>query len=198
VRKLRRRERADPTNQLADFAVSFALDPERAGRDQLPFVKEQVAHVCQLDEPDPVAAWNERAAALTDAADRLNAQRFDALHFEGPGTDLTIGLLATSKFHAARHSSIHIDFMIGGPDVTVTGLRNGDRTPVLVDGAWQIEDARRRLPATEGGGHNEGGKVFGRCRSASCWRRSPRPHRRRLQERRRGGGDEFRCVLQLG
>ncbi len=288
------------------------LDPERAGRDQLPFIKElltvigdrttnwtvvpcptelwarlvfpelppveafeqlweQVAHVCRLDEPDPVAAWNERAAVLTDAADRLNVQRFDALHFEGPGTDLTIGLLPSSKFRAAREetidgivhvpnlpteevyatpdpqraegrvrstkplvltdgtiirglevrfdggravqidadqgggvmrgratsdegaarlgevalvdgagrigtlgtvfydtlldenaashialgdgfdgslseedrercnrSSIHIDFMIGGPDVTVTGLRNGERTPVLVEGAWQI------------------------------------------------------------
>src|SRR5262249_10529451 len=108
------------------------LDPERAGRDQLPFTKEvlsvirdrttnwtvvpcptepwarlvfpdltpdealdrlweQVAHVCRLDEADPSAAWIERANALSAAADRLNAHRFDALHFEGPGTDLTIG-----------------------------------------------------------------------------------------------------------
>jgi aminopeptidase len=288
------------------------LDPERAGRDQLPFTKEvlsvigdrttnwtvvpcptepwarlvfpdlpadealdrlweQVAHVCRLDEPDPTAAWNERADALTAAAGRLNERRFDALHFEGPGTDLMVGLLPSSNFHAARDqtidgivhlanlpteevyatpdpqrvegrvrstkplvladgtiirglemrfeggravqidaeqgaavmrartafdegaarlgevalvdregrigklgtvfydtlldenaashialgdgfdlglseeddkrrngSSIHIDFMIGGPDVTVTGLSDGDRTPVLVEGAWQI------------------------------------------------------------
>jgi aminopeptidase len=288
------------------------LDPERAGRDQLPFTKEvlsvigdrttnwtvvpcptepwarlvfpdlpadealdrlweQVAHVCRLDEPDPTAAWNERADALTAAAGRLNERRFDALHFEGPGTELMVGLLPSSNFHAARDqtidgivhlanlpteevyatpdpqrvegrvrstkplvladgtiirgleirfeggravqidaeqgaavmrartafdegaarlgevalvdregrigklgtvfydtlldenaashialgdgfdlglseedekrrngSSIHIDFMIGGPDVTVTGLSDGDRTPVLVEGAWQI------------------------------------------------------------
>jgi aminopeptidase len=288
------------------------LDPERAGRDQLPFTKEvlsvigdrttnwtvvpcpteswarlvfpdlpgdealdrlweQVAHVCRLDEPDPTAAWNERADALTAAAGRLNERRFEALHFEGPGTDLMVGLLPSSNFHAARDqtidgivhlanlpteevyttpdpqrvegrvrstkplvladgtiirglemrfeggravqidaeqgaavmrartafdegaarlgevalvdregrigklgtvfydtlldenaashialgdgfdlglsdeddkrrngSSIHIDFMIGGPDVTVTGLSDGDRTPVLVEGAWQI------------------------------------------------------------
>ncbi len=110
------------------------LDPERAGRDQLPFVKEiltviadrttnwtvvpcptepwarlvhpdlppgealdrlwdEIAHVCRLDEPDPVAAWNERADTLGAAADALNEPRFDALHFEGPGTDLTVGLL---------------------------------------------------------------------------------------------------------
>jgi leucyl aminopeptidase (aminopeptidase T) len=29
--------------------------------------------------------------------------------------------------------------MIGGDDVTVTGItRDGDEVPVLVDGAWQI------------------------------------------------------------
>jgi aminopeptidase len=119
------------------------LDHDRAGRDQLPFVKEiltliadrstnwtvvpcpteqwarlvhpdlppdealeklwaEVAHVCRLDEPDPHAAWNERADALSAAADRINEHRFDALHFEGPGTDLTIGLLPSSSFHAAR------------------------------------------------------------------------------------------------
>ena len=123
------------------------LDPDRAGRDQLPFTKEilrviadrttnwtvvpcptepwarlvfpdlpaeealdrlweQVSHVCRLDEPDPVAAWRERAAALNEAAARLNERRFDALRFEGPGTDLTIGLLPTSTFHAARDETV--------------------------------------------------------------------------------------------
>jgi aminopeptidase len=122
------------------------LDPDRAGRDQLPFIKEiltvisdgttnwtvvpcptepwarlvhpdlspdealdrlweEVAHVCRLDEPDPEAAWQERADKLSAAAARLNERRFDALHFEGPGTDLTIGLLPTSAFHAAREET---------------------------------------------------------------------------------------------
>ena len=123
------------------------LDPDRAGRDQLPFVKEilqliadrttnwtvvpcptepwarlvhpdlppdealdrlweEVAHVCRLDEADPVAAWAERADTLSAAAGRLNERRFDALHYEGPGTDLTIGLLPTSTFQAARDETV--------------------------------------------------------------------------------------------
>jgi aminopeptidase len=123
------------------------LDPERAGRDQLPFVREilevisdrttnwtvvpcptepwarlvhpelppeealeglweEVVHVCRLDEPDPIAAWNERADALGAAAVRLNERHFDALHFEGPGTDLTIGLFPSSTFHAARDETV--------------------------------------------------------------------------------------------
>jgi aminopeptidase len=36
-------------------------------------------------------------------------------------------------------SSIHVDFMVGGDDVTVTGLtRDGRELPVLRDGSWQL------------------------------------------------------------
>jgi aminopeptidase len=36
-------------------------------------------------------------------------------------------------------SAIHIDFMVGGDDVDVTGItHSGDRIPVLRGGAWQI------------------------------------------------------------
>src|SRR4029078_9257424 len=52
----------------------------------------------RLDEPDAAAAWRERAAQLQDVGARLTERRFDALRFEGPGTDLTIGLLPTSRF----------------------------------------------------------------------------------------------------
>jgi aminopeptidase len=72
---------------------------------------DEIAHVCRLDEQDPTASWDERADVLAAAAARLNDRRFDALHFDGPGTDLTIGLLPTSTFHAAR-------------DVTVDGIEH--------------------------------------------------------------------------
>jgi aminopeptidase len=36
-------------------------------------------------------------------------------------------------------SAIHIDFMIGGNDVEVTGLTaDGGEVPVLRDGTWQL------------------------------------------------------------
>ena len=36
-------------------------------------------------------------------------------------------------------SDIHVDFMIGSNEVDVDGItRDGDRVPVLRDGAWQI------------------------------------------------------------
>ena len=41
---------------------------------------------------DPVAEWREHGARLKRRVDMLNAKRFHALHFKGPGTDLTVGL----------------------------------------------------------------------------------------------------------
>jgi aminopeptidase len=57
-----------------------------------------VFHMCRVDEPDPIAAWRERLDALSRAEAKLNEHRFDALHFQGPGTDLTLGLLPTSRW----------------------------------------------------------------------------------------------------
>jgi aminopeptidase len=53
----------------------------------------EIAHICRLDEDDPVAAWQARSDGLAGAARRLGSAGLDSLHFSGPGTDLTIGLL---------------------------------------------------------------------------------------------------------
>jgi aminopeptidase len=63
---------------------------------------EQVIHVCRLDEDDPVAAWNSRMTRLLEVASRLTDRRFSAIGFRGPGTDLTIGLLPSSRWLAAN------------------------------------------------------------------------------------------------
>ena len=123
------------------------IDPARAGKDQLPALKEggkvvndrttnwtigpcpsmpwarlvypyldedealaklveELVHVCRLDEEDPVAAWSQRADFLADAASRLNGRSLDSLHFEGPGTDLTVGLLPSSRFLSAKFETV--------------------------------------------------------------------------------------------
>ncbi|WP_445152429.1 aminopeptidase [Baekduia sp. Peel2402] len=90
-----------PTRPWAQL-VHPDLDPEEAWVT----LCDQILHVCRLDTDDPIAAWRERADALVSAADRLTARRFEALRFVGPGTDLTVGLLKTSKFLAARFETV--------------------------------------------------------------------------------------------
>jgi aminopeptidase len=46
----------------------------------------------RVDQDDPVAAWTRHNAALRGRTEWLNTQRFEALHFSGPGTDLMVGL----------------------------------------------------------------------------------------------------------
>jgi len=46
----------------------------------------------RVDGEDAVANWQAHNARLKARTDWLNAQRFSALHFTGPGTDLSVGL----------------------------------------------------------------------------------------------------------
>ncbi len=46
----------------------------------------------RIDQADPVAAWAAHNATLRARTTALNAKRYDALHFQGPGTDLRVGL----------------------------------------------------------------------------------------------------------
>ena len=46
----------------------------------------------RVDNDDAVAAWKKHNAVLRERTEWLNGQRFSALHYSGPGTDLTIGL----------------------------------------------------------------------------------------------------------
>jgi aminopeptidase len=98
------------------------------------------------------AAFDEGAArlgevALVDGAGRigqLGTVFYDTLLDENAASHIALGdageegLSEEDRQHRNR-SSIHIDFMIGAPEVNVTGLSaGGGRTPVLVDGSWQI------------------------------------------------------------
>jgi aminopeptidase len=75
-------------------------------------------HVCRLDEPDPAAAWRRRCDEIWQVASRLDELELDALRFVGPGTDLTVGLLPSSRF--AKE---------GGGSTTRTGIQHMPNLP---------------------------------------------------------------------
>jgi aminopeptidase len=65
----------------------------------------ELEYVLRLDDPDPLAAWDERMAVLNDSAARLTERRFDAIELRGPGTELTIGLLPTATWTTVDFST---------------------------------------------------------------------------------------------
>ena len=64
-----------------------------------------VFHAVRLDEPDPIAAWSEHVTTLKGRARALDESAFEALHFQGGGTDLTVGLLPESRWIAASDTT---------------------------------------------------------------------------------------------
>ena len=80
-------------------------------------LEEQLVYVLRLDETDAVAAWQERIGELHDIGTRLDAAAFDALHFEGPGTDLTVGLLPTSHFAKDSPGTTTVDGVNHNPNL---------------------------------------------------------------------------------
>jgi aminopeptidase len=53
---------------------------------------EAIFAASRVDNDDPIAAWAAHNASLAKRTAWLNGQQFAALHYSGPGTDLTIGL----------------------------------------------------------------------------------------------------------
>jgi aminopeptidase len=92
--------------------------PDADVGEALELLWRDVVHVCRLDEPDPARAWYDRIEEIFKVAGRLDALDLDALHFEGPGTDLMVGLLPSSRF--AKE---------GGSSQTRTGVRHVPNIP---------------------------------------------------------------------
>jgi aminopeptidase len=95
-----------------------AVYPDVDESEAVDLLWRDVIHVCRLDEPDPAAAWVARIDEIWQRAQRLDELDLDALHFEGPGTDLTVGLLPSSRF--AKE---------GGAAHTRTGVRHMPNLP---------------------------------------------------------------------
>jgi aminopeptidase len=97
--------------KIANFDINWNIisypNPAWA-RQVFPDVPEDVAvrkladaifAASRVDLDDPVAAWASHNANLKKRSTWLNGERFSALHFTGPGTDLTVGLADGHEWH---------------------------------------------------------------------------------------------------
>jgi len=82
------------------------VHPELEPAEALARLWSEVAHVCRLDEKEPVGAWRRRLGDLTEAAAKLERLRLDALRFAGPGTDLRVGLLPSSRWTCGQLETV--------------------------------------------------------------------------------------------
>jgi aminopeptidase len=123
--------------------------------DALARLWETIGTICRLDADDPVEAWRERSAELGQMAQRLDGAQLDSLHFTGPGTDLTIGLLDGARWEGGGMTSADgIRYLPNIPTEEVFTTPDPERThgvvtstkPLLVSGAT-ISGLRIRFEA---------------------------------------------------
>ena len=65
----------------------FPEEPEDVAK-----LADAIFAASRVDQADALSAWETHNASLRERTEWLNGQRFAALHYTGPGTDLTIGL----------------------------------------------------------------------------------------------------------
>jgi aminopeptidase len=71
------------------------------GEPDLERLWEAVAFCTRLDEADPVQAWRDHMARLEGRGKTLTELQLDAIHYTGPGTDLTVGLNPNARWMSA-------------------------------------------------------------------------------------------------
>jgi aminopeptidase len=94
---------------VSDKAVNWTIVPAPNagwarrvfGKPDLDALWQAVEKAVRLDRDDPVEAWRKHVEKLEGIAAALNERRLDSLRYRGPGTDLTVGLLPTSRWGAA-------------------------------------------------------------------------------------------------
>ena len=76
--------------------------PDVPAKEAVDKLWEEIFASCRIHTADPVAAWQEHVENLKKYRDYLNAQKFTALHYKAPGTDLTIGLPGNHLWQGAQ------------------------------------------------------------------------------------------------
>lgn len=119
---------------------------------------DAVAAATRLTEPDPVAAWRDHAEKLQTRADALNRHGFDAIHFSGPGTDLTVGLVPASSWQCATFETAKgIEHIPNLPTEEVFTSPDWRRAEGVVRSTYPLVTAGTRISGLEL--RLEGGKI---------------------------------------
>jgi aminopeptidase len=126
-------------------------------------LRDDVAHACRLDTPDPVASWQAHSSRLTKIAAWLTEQAFDRFEYKADGTDLIVGMPARQHWIGTE----------GVSENGITFIANIPTDEVFCAPDWRRVDGtvRSSRPMILGG-TNVGYASFvvegGRITSATC------------------------------
>ena len=89
---------------------------------------EAIIKTMRLDAEDPVAAWEEHIANLSDKSNKMNAMNLDYLTYKSAnGTDLTVKLQPNHNWLSARETDLKgIDFTANMPTEEVFTMPKRD------------------------------------------------------------------------
>lgn len=79
--------------------------PDLAEDEAVRRLADAIFAASRVDVADPIAAWAAHNADLGKRSAWLNGKRFSALHFTGPGTDLTVGLADGHEWHGGASTA---------------------------------------------------------------------------------------------
>jgi aminopeptidase len=107
--------------------------PDEAPEVRVPKLWEAIFSAVRADQADLRAAWQRHVEALVAKRDALNERRFAALRFQGPGTDLTVGLAEGHRWVSAESiSSRGIPFIANMPTEEVFTAPHCERVDGVV------------------------------------------------------------------
>ncbi|WP_274362385.1 aminopeptidase [Paenibacillus thermotolerans] len=89
---------------------------------------DNVFKATRADQDDPVAAWNDHLDILRTKAALLNEKKYKALHYQAPGTDLTVELAPGHLWIAGESFNAQGDMFVANiptEEVFTAPLREG-------------------------------------------------------------------------
>ena len=114
---------SSPTSEWAS-----KIFPEATPEEAVEKLWEAIFQACRVDQPDPVAAWMKHITDLKKRSEYLNAKHYSALHYQAPGTDLTVGLPERHCWLAAQMRAENgIEFTANMPTEEVFSMPHRDR-----------------------------------------------------------------------
>jgi aminopeptidase len=86
--------------------------PDKSEKEAVEALWEAIFKTVRIDQPDPVAAWEEHGNSLREKVDYLNEQQFKTLHYKSAGTDLSLDLHPDHTWIGGGHHSTFGTFYI--------------------------------------------------------------------------------------